>query len=779
LVTALAGLHVRGVPVDWPAFYSRWGARTVDLPTYAFQRRRHWLDAGPGASGPGKNVSGSEADLAQARFWEAVDGGDAGAVAGLLGVSENDPLQAIMPTLGAWHQRRGELARVDRWRYGVSWQPVADSPSPLLDGTWLVIEPGYDEAAGSAEAAGPRWLSACVSALADHGAKLARTRVEVTSTDRDGLARDLAETVSGIPDLRGVLSLLAADQRPHPRYPGLSLALFATIALVQALGDAGVSAPLWCATSQAVAISPSDVIVPASAQIWGAGRVCGLELPHRWGGLVDLPWKVDARVGSGLAAVLTGAGDEDQLAIRYSGVFARRLRHLPAGEDSPEEGWTPRGTVLVTGGTGALGGHVGRRLAREGADHLVLVSRSGPEAPGAVTLAGELAASGVSVSLEACDVADYRALAALVRHLAAEGSPVRAVVHAAGSGDKAALMDATPEDFAQVMNAKVAGADNLDRIFTGEPLEAFVLFSSVAGIWGSAGQGAYAAANAHLDALAECRKARGLASSSLAWGPWAGAGMSAGAEDALSRYGVIALGAGQAMTALLLAVRRRDTSLILADMDWQRFFPSFSAARPRPLLSELPEVAELRSAPGPVAGEGNGRELPALRQAVAAVPAAESRAIILSAVRAQAAAVLGYSDLETIDASRAFQDAGFDSLMAVELCSRLNAATGLKLPATLLFNHPTPEAVARYVADALRPAEEEKSSSALAELERFHTAYSGAPMGADERALVLARLRQLLISWADGADEGLEADLTEWIQAATADEVLAFIDRDL
>jgi acyl carrier protein len=164
---------------------------------------------------------------------------------------------------------------------------------------------------------------------------------------------------------------------------------------------------------------------------------------------------------------------------------------------------------------------------------------------------------------------------------------------------------------------------------------------------------------------------------------------------------------------------------------------------------------------------------------VAAVPASESRAIILSAVRTQAAAVLGHSDAETIGASRAFQDMGFDSLMAVELCNRLNAATGLKLPATLLFNYPTPEAVARYVADALRPPEEEISSSALAELERFHTAYSGTPMGADERALVLARLRQLLISWADGSDEGPEAGLEEWIQAATADEVLAFIDRDL
>jgi len=778
LVTALAALHVRGVPVDWPAFYSRWSARTADLPTYAFQRSRYWLDASPGTAVPGdQDVLNAEADPAGTRFWEAVDEGDAGAVARLLGVSEDDPLRAVVPTLGGWHQRGLELAQVDRWRYGISWQPVPDSLSPLGAGTWLVVEPAC--AAGAAQAPDPGWLSACGSALADHGVTLVRMSVEVTTAERDGLARDLADIVAAIPDLRGVLCLLAADERPHPRYPQLPSALFATTALIQALGDAGIRAPVWCATRHGVAIAPGDPIVPAAAQIWGLGRVCGLELPHRWGGLVDLPQTVDARARSRLAAVLTGPDDEDQLAVRPSGVFARRLRHLPGGEAPAGAGWTPRGTVLITGGTGALGGHIARRLAREGADHLVLTSRSGHQAPGAVALAGELAVSGVRVSIEACDVADHDALAALVRRLTAQGTPVRAVVHTAGNGDMAALTDLAPADLARVMSAKVAGADNLNRIFAGQPLEAFILFSSVAGAWGSAGQGGYAAANAHLDALAQWRRARGLAASSLAWGPWAGAGMSAGAEESLLRHGVIALRPGQAMTALMLAVRRGDTSLILADMDWRRFFPGFTAARPRPLLRDLPEVAVLESMAGPVAGDGDGRALPQLRQAVADVPAAESHAIILRTVRAEAAAVLGHSDPEAVEALRAFQDAGFDSLMAVELRDRLSAVTGLKLPATLLFDYPTPEGVARFVADALCPPDKEMAPSALGELERFHEAYFRAPMGADERALVVARLRRLVTTWADNADGDQEASLANRIQAATADEVFAFIDQDL
>jgi acyl carrier protein len=329
------------------------------------------------------------------------------------------------------------------------------------------------------------------------------------------------------------------------------------------------------------------------------------------------------------------------------------------------------------------------------------------------------------------------------------------------------------------MSAKVAGADNLNRIFADEALDAFILFSSVAGVWGSAGQGGYAAANAHLDALAQWRGARGLGACSLAWGPWAGAGMSDGAEESLLRHGVIALPAGQAMTALMLAARRGDAPVILADMDWRRFYPGFSAARPRPLLRDLPEVAALESMAGPVAGDGDGRALPQLSQALADVPAAECHAVILNAVRAEAAAVLGHSDPEAVQAPRAFQEAGFDSLMAVELRNRLSAVTGLKLPATLLFDYPTPEGVARFLAAALCPPGEEEAPSALDELERFQKAYFRAPMGADERALVVTRLRRLVTAWADNADGDHEASLAERIQAATADEVFAFIEQDL
>ncbi|MDB1090420.1 SDR family NAD(P)-dependent oxidoreductase, partial [Streptomyces sp. ACA25] len=628
VVAALARLHAEGVTVDWSAFFAGTGGRWVDPPTTAFERTRYWLD-----------VPAPEPALADDAFWAAVERGD---LADLLGVADDAGLDALLPVLSSWRDRDRTAAGVDGWRHRVRWTPLADQGTATLTGRWLLVVPEGD-----------RLLAAdCAAALREHGA-------DVTYVELPGSA-DRA-TVTGLldaPDVVGVLSLLALSADP----------VRATLTLVQALGDAGVEAPLWCATSGSVSVGSWDRIpdtAVAAAGVWGLGRVVRLEAPDRWGGLIDLPGVLDMRVRRRLATVLVGA--ENECAVRASGAFAARLVRAA---DSPRREWRPRGTVLVTGGTGALGAHVARGLADRGAAHLVLVSRSGPAAEGADELARTVEAAGARVTVVACDVGNPAELAALLERLP-EDEPLTAVVHAAGVLDDAPLDALTPDRVGAVLRAKADAALSLHSATAGLDLDAFVLFSSLAGTLGNPGQGAYAAANAVLDALAAHRRALGLPGTAVAWGPWAGGGMlAAAAADRMRRAGVTPLDPDRALVALDAAVVGDDAHLVVADADWDRFAGG-------PLLAELSAPASVE-----VSAELTG-------------PDRERAALDL--VRAHVTAVLDHTGAAAVDPDTAFRDLGFDSLAAVQLRNRLTAASGAALAATAVFDHPTARALAAHL----------------------------------------------------------------------------------
>ncbi|MBM7769833.1 acyl transferase domain-containing protein/NADPH:quinone reductase-like Zn-dependent oxidoreductase/acyl carrier protein [Actinokineospora baliensis] len=411
------------------------------------------------------------------------------------------------------------------------------------------------------------------------------------------------------------------------------------------LPTAGHSLPVWVITRDALA-------TVEGAATWGLGRVAALELPH-WRGIVDLPAVLDDESAARFHAVL--AGDEDQVAIRPDGAFARRLRPAPLGDAQP---WRPK-SVLVTGGTGALGGHVTRWLAERGVAKIVLASRRGPDAPGADELPAEVVA---------CDVTDRAALAALLAE-----HPVDAIIHTAGVVDAVPLADTTPRQLAEIAHAKVTGAVTLHEL---APDAHLVLFSSIAGTWGAGGQAGYSAANAALDGLAEHRRALGLPVTSIAWGPWAGDGMlgDGGAEDYLRRRGLRPMSPDHAVLALAQALDHPTTAVTIADVDWPRFTATFTATRRSPLLADLtPVVAPSTKPSGP-------------------------RKDLVLLVRAEAAAVLGHESIDAITADRAFADLGFDSLTSVELRDRLAEATGTALPAGLVFDYPTPAALAEHLA---------------------------------------------------------------------------------
>ncbi|MEU5614870.1 SDR family NAD(P)-dependent oxidoreductase, partial [Streptomyces sparsogenes] len=751
-VQALARLHTRGVPVTWPTL--RPGPR-VELPTYAFHRQRYWLDEPPATDGEHT----PEVDRA---FWSAVEGEDMDVLARTLGVEEDDrqaPLREVLPILADWRRRSRERSELGELCYDVHWRPLAE-PADQPAGTWLRITAG-----------GP--------AAAEWGAALERQGLDLVSVD---VSADIADLAGGagpdalterlraaLPDtpVRGVLSLLALAEDEDPAPP-----LAATHALVRALGELEVAAPLWCLTRGAVAVTGGEEIRPAQAQVWGLGRVAALEHPERWGGLVDLPEEIGARDAERLAAVLAGATGEDQVALRPGGLLARRLRRAPLAATAGGTGWAPRGAVLVTGGTGALGAHVARWLAREGAEHLVLTSRRGPLAPEAAALEAELTGLGARVTIAACDVADRGALDALLDKLAADGVRVRAVLHTAGVAQSSRIDETGPDDVAAISAGKVAGARHLDEAFAEAELDAFVLFSSTAGIWGGAGQGAYAAANAYLDALAERRRTRGAVATSVAWGPWSEGGMAArdDAEAHLRRRGVRALAPDTALTLLRQAIDQRVVRLTVADVDWERFALSYTSARPSTLLSDIPEA---RRAQEPSEPDRDGAD--ELSRRLSGLSGAERQQVLTDLVRRHAAAVLGHTGIDAVEADKPFRDVGFDSLAAVEFRNRLTEATGLGLSATSIFDYPTPRELAEHLGSELG-GDELSEKALLAEIDRLEGRLATVAAQAAPPADALARLTALVERWSTPAPgEGA----TERLHSATRDEIFDFIDNEL
>uniref|UniRef100_UPI00099EDB0F type I polyketide synthase n=1 Tax=Streptomyces graminilatus TaxID=1464070 RepID=UPI00099EDB0F len=735
--TALAEAYVQGIAVAWDTTYDAAHACRVPLPTYAFQRARYWPR--PAVVVPGTDAGTSPAD---ARFWEVVATADTAALAETLGLdagAERSSLDAVLPALASWRRRSQDRTTVDAWRYRVRWSPLAagpgTTPSGTLSGTWLVVTPengapveatheGTTHEVTTDEGALHEELLAGLAGLADQDAEIVRLNVPA-GADRAELAALLRDFVADLLPIAGVVSLLALQGGAEPA--GVPVAVSATLALTVALGDADIEAPLWCLTRGAVAVTGDEHITAAAqSAVWGLGRAAALEYPGRWGGLIDLPETVDEPALGRLAGILgrdAAPGDEDQLAVRRTGIHVRRLGHaVPAAE--PARRWQPSGTVLVTGGTGGVGAHVARWLARGGAGHLVLTSRRGAEAPGAADLKAELEELGVRVTLAALDVADRAALDALVDGARADGDEIRAVFHAAGVSRMIALADTAPADLAGLLAAKTAGADHLDAVFGDTSLDAFVLFSSCAAVWGGAGQGAYSAANAYLDGVADRRRARGLTATSVAWGGWAGGGMAdAEAMEYMRKRGLLEMDPELAVAALQQVLDLDETSVAVTRMNWERFIPSFTSARPSPLLSELPEAVRLFSPaddPGQAAG-GRPAGNNALRERLNALAAGDRLEALVSLVRAQAAAVLGHASADAVPGERAFRDIGFDSITAVELRNALNTATGLVLPATLVFDHPSPEVLAAFLLDELLGHTTESASAAVPALRSLAT----------------------------------------------------------
>ncbi|MEU9608126.1 type I polyketide synthase [Streptomyces sp. NPDC048057] len=680
LLASMAELFVRGVAVDWSGVLPARSPR-VDLPTYAFDHQHYWLREAAAEDAATDAAEGADAD-----FWAAVEQQDVDVLGELLettSADERGALDALVHALAEWRVRSRRRSTAEKLRYHVTWQPLAHEATGVPGGRWLVVVP-----AGRTEDSGTDALLAELTGLG-----LGTVLLEVGAAD--GTRERLAERLSGVlaeHDVTGVLSLLALDGRPDgPQDPTAVTA--ATLVLIQALGDTGATPPLWCLTRGAVNIGIHDTLTsPAQAALWGLGRAAALERPDRWGGLIDLPAAHGPRTAGSLLGVLNSAAGEDQLAVRKSGAYARRLVRKAAPDTSGDGGWQPRGTVLVTGGAEGLGRHVSLWLAVVGVERLLLTTTAHAPDGSVAQLRADLAALGLATAVESCADTDRDALARLVSAQDPE-QPLTTVVHAADITRTSTVDDTGAHDLAEVFTAKVDTALWLDELFEDTPLDAFVVFSSIAGVWGGGGQGPSGAANAVLDALVERRRARGLRATSVAWGALdrIGVGMDEAALAQLRRRGVLPMDPQLAVTAMVQAVQGNEKFVTVADMDWGAFVPAFTSVRASPLFADLPEAAAVLRAARDDGADGDTAA--SLADSLRAVSDAEQNRLLLRLVRGHASTVLGHGGADGIGPRQAFQEVGFDSLAAVNLRNSLHGATGLRLPATLIFDYPTPEAL--------------------------------------------------------------------------------------
>ncbi|WP_166020642.1 SDR family NAD(P)-dependent oxidoreductase, partial [Streptomyces chilikensis] len=764
-LTSLAEAHCHGVAVDWDTVYAGTGARRTDLPTYAFQGNRYWIADEIAPPAP----AAAEVNPADAAFWEAVEHADVQAVADVLRVDAEEAslaLGATVPYLSAWRKRLRETSSTDDWRYEVTWRAHPRPSTARLTGTWLV--PVAESLADDP------YTAAVLAALEQHGAEAVLLPVpEADTTDPQALAARVGDALAPEHPAApaGILSLLALDGVPHPDASAVPRGYAATVTLLQALGRAGVHAPLWTATRGAVSVNVADPLdSPYQAAVWGMGRVAALEHPDRWGGLIDLPSVLDERTSALLAAALGDTGPEDQLAVRTAGTFVRRLRRLPLKAASGDNSWRTQGTVLVTGGTGALGGQVARWLAGNGAEHLLLVSRRGPAAPGADALRDELTALGAQVTVAACDTGDRDALAALLASVP-EDRPLSAVVHTAAVLDDSVIDSLGLEQIDRALHAKARAAFNLHELTAGLGLKAFVLFSSFGGTVGTPGQGNYAPGNAVLDALAVHRRGRGLPATSVAWGAWAGGGMAEGDfGDTLNRHGLREMKPELATGALQQALEQDETSLLIADIDWERFYTAFTAIRSSPLLEDVPEVRAVARA---LAEAGGGDEPSELVQRLAGLTEQEQENVLVELIRECVSAVLGFSGNEAVPVRKAFREMGFDSVTAVELRNRLSSRTGLKLPVTTAFDYPTSKTLAAFMRDRLLQDGEAVATAALEELDRIETAMASVAADDVGRTRVLLRMKAMVAAWQESHGDA-PASAAE-IDSASDDEMFQLL----
>lgn len=666
MLTSLGHLYTQGCTVNWPALEAPYPTRQrLELPTYPFQRQRHWIGA---VSQPVH--SPAKPNITYQVTWQAQPHV----------VSDRSPLQS-----GAW------LILADSTSLG-----EALAQRLIQQGHQCVLVYGnaddvsQEVTAGSEiYSAGAETPQALAALLEDSGALAGRSFSGVIHLW--GLTTTLSEISSS--------SVLNQAQQAGC---GTVLQLLQSLVKSQKL----VALPkLWLITQGAIPTpshSTPHTPNPLPSLLHGLGRVIALEHPDLWGGLIDIAAQENdwAAIADVLLPDLLQPTGEDQIALRDGQRYVLRLQSFAASEKQPLP-LKSDGTYWITGGLGALGLEIAHWLADQGARTLLLTGRSGASEQAQQQIT-RLRHRGVTVQIALADVTQSAALEKVLAQIERSLPPLRGIIHAAGILDDGILLHQSWPQFERVLAPKVTGAWHLHCLTRSLPLDFFVTFSSIASVLGSPGQGNYAAANAFLDALAHHRHALGLPALSINWGPWAEGGMAtrldARHQSRLAQRGLTPLSSDQALAALTTLMSEHLPQVAVMEVDWPRFGAQMQSGRSLPLLTDLIPETEV---PVPVTAPQ-----PAIWQdKLADTENGSRRALLIHLLQVEVMTVLGLEADAMPDVNQGFFDLGMDSLMAVELKSRIETGLGCALPSTLAFTAPTIGDLADYIVEEVLPWE--------------------------------------------------------------------------
>ncbi len=681
LLTAAATLHVNGIELDWHAFDAERPRRRVAVPTYPFELKRFWFTERPGAS---------------SEIVRALGGQVAGGISDAATLSEED------------------RAKVSSWFYGIDWETLPEVPKSKDTGRWLIFAEDTPFSKVLLEEFEARGLNVT---RVGRGSKCScdgpTWTVRPDSPEDIDRCLDAAFSSNGS-GKTGVLYMGGAPSLVDQNAPGSdALAAYSTscrgaFAVAQTLARRAVSktAPKLYVVTRGTQCTADDANAPnmADASLWALGRCIALEHPDVMAKLIDLPIPDDVQAAT-VADELLAADNENMVALRSSNRYGARVTPLTDKDEKPKPRFhcTPDGAYLITGGFGGLGVKVAQWLVRNGARRLILLSRTAlpPRAewatldassrPGAnAAVVRDLEAMGAAVHVAAVDVADADALDHFLETYRLELWPqIRGVIHAAGLLDDQLIHDLDPISFERVGRSKVAGAWNLHRAFSDADLDFFILFSSAASMFGSVGQGNYAAANGWMDALARYRRANGVTALSVNWGPWAEVGMAAQPNRGgrLAQQGIASIEPDLGLAALGMLLAREDAQVGVVDADWSALQSLFDAGDGVPFLSK-------------VAGATKAA-LPSDRcKKILDSEGDERRKLIEEQLCASIGEVL-HTDPAAIPVDQNVVNLGLDSIMVMDLIRNIGRDLKIRIHPREVFEQPSLNGLATYIGTEL------------------------------------------------------------------------------
>jgi acyl transferase domain-containing protein/acyl carrier protein len=692
LLQSLGELYVQGVAIDWKGFDGDYNRKRVALPTYPFQEQRYWVESFD------NQPAQAEITIAQTPMLHLLQQGEIQQLTeqvtkmASLSADEQKFLPKLLEALMKQHKQESMAASIEDWFHNIEWQPkvrqiTGVDKKPQI-GKWLILA----DIGGVGKTLVEHLQKQGNSCILVYPGESYESKGDSTWVINPSNTADFERLLNEVTQLQGVIHLWNLDTaKSEVTIAELEksqvLGCGSVLSLVQALTRHNDLPRLWLVTRGAQPVKTLPEVTQAS--LWGMGKVIALEHPEIFGGMVDLSPEPTLQEISLLLSEIADAQGEDHFAYRGKQRYVARLvrKQLPANVESCSI--SPDRTYLITGGLGALGLKVAEWLVGQGARQLVLTGRRKLTAENEAAIA-HLEKMGATILAAQADVTQEQDLLQLLQKVRATMPPLGGIIHAAGVVGYETLQSLQWGSLETVLRPKVIGTWLLHQLTQDIKLDFFVVFSSIASVWGSRGQAHYAAANAFLDSFAHYRQGRGMPTLSVNWGPWADGGMASDeAQSWLTRMGIGILQPEQALTALGLLLGSNTVQATVAQVDWALFKGLYEARGRRTLFEEMSVQ--------PLAQKPQSTATSALVAELEAAPVSDRPAMLTAYLQLEVGKVLGFEASQLPSPEQGFFDLGMDSLMAIDLKSRLDKSLGTTLPSTITFECPTIADLVKYL----------------------------------------------------------------------------------